>query len=90
VVTTPNGTSQSTIIVTQAPPAPRQEVAIARPERPGADYVWVDGYWTWRNNRYEWMSGHWVEPPSSSAVWVSPRWEQEGNSYRFYEGYWKY
>lgn len=77
--------TQSTIVVTQAPPSPQQEVVSARP---GSDYVWVGGYWTWRNNRYEWVAGHWVVPPRSGATWVPPRWEQEGGAYRFYEGYW--
>lgn len=79
----------STIIVTQAPPQ-RQDVPMARPERPSAQHVWVEGYWTWRNERYEWMAGHWALPPSPSARWVAPRWEREGNGYRFYEGYWRY
>jgi len=72
-------------IITQAPPALQQEVAQAQPS---SDHVWLAGYWTWRNDRYEWMAGHWELPPSSSARWVAPRWEQQGNAYKFTEGYW--
>lgn len=90
VVTAQNAPAPGTIIVTQVPPPQRQEVAIARPEQPSVGHVWVEGYWVWRNSRYEWMAGHWTRPPNSGAVWVAPRWEQEGNSYRFYEGYWRY
>src|SRR5271166_1102576 len=75
----------STTVVTQAPPAPQQEVVLAQPT---SQHVWLAGYWTWRNERYEWMAGHWELPPSSNSAWVSPRWEQQGNAYRFYEGYW--
>jgi hypothetical protein len=76
-----------TIIVTQAPPVLQQEVAQARPS---SDHVWVPGYWTWRNNRYEWMAGHWEIPPRTNAVWVTPRWERlSDGSYRFYEGFWE-
>ncbi len=76
-----------TIVVTQAPPALQQEVAQARPS---SDHVWVPGYWSWRNNRYEWMVGHWEVPPRTNAVWVSPRWERlSDGSYRFYEGFWE-
>jgi len=85
VYATPAPSTQSTIIVTQAPPALQQEVVSARPS---SDHVWVGGYWTWRNSRYEWVSGHWTVPPRSGASWVPPRWEPEGGSYRFYEGYW--
>lgn len=75
----------NTIIVTQSPPALQQEVVLARPS---SQHVWVSGYWTWRNDRYEWMAGHWELPPTSGATWVAPRWEQQGNAYKFTEGYW--
>jgi hypothetical protein len=71
--------------VAQAPPAAQPEVVVARP---GPDYLWVPGYWTWRDSRYEWMAGHWEVPPHSGAVWVPPHWEPESGGYRFYEGYW--
>lgn len=77
--------SVSTTIVTQAPPALQQEVVQAQPS---PQHRWLAGYWTWRNDRYEWMVGHWELPPSSSSVWVAPRWEQQGNAYKFFEGYW--
>ena len=92
VVTTQPATASnaatSTIIVTQTPP-PRKDVPIARPDRPSSAYVWIEGFWTWRNQRYEWMSGHWAMPSTPTAQWVDPRWVKEGNGYRFYEGYWK-
>jgi hypothetical protein len=79
-------TQNGTIIVTQAPPVLQQEVVLAQPS---SDHKWVPGYWTWRNNRYEWMAGHWELPPSSNSVWVAPRWEHRTDgSYQFYEGYW--
>jgi len=88
VVVTGNATpsAASTIIVTSAPPAVQQEVVVARPS---SAHVWIPGYWTWRNNRYEWMSGHWEVPPRTDAVWVSPRAERlSDGTYRFYEGFW--
>jgi hypothetical protein len=75
----------STIVVTQAPPAPEQEAALAQPS---PQHVWLAGYWTWHHDQYQWMAGHWELPPNSNSVWVAPRWEQQGNAYRFYEGYW--
>lgn len=73
------------IIVNQAPPAPPPEAVIAQPTQ---NHVWIPGFWTWRNERYEWMAGHWEVPPRSSSEWVNPRWENDGNAYRFFEGYW--
>ena len=78
--------TQSTIVVMQAPPAAQQEVV---PARPSSDHVWVGGYWSWRNSRYEWVAGHWTVPPRSGVTWIPPRWEPEGGAYRFYEGYWE-
>ena len=90
--TTPTGTvvttqSQpvSTIVVTQAPPALQTELVVAQPS---SSHVWVAGYWTWRNNQYQWMAGHWEVPPYSNAKWTTPRWQTENGAYRFYEGYW--
>ena len=80
-------TQNGTIIVTQAPPVLQQEVVLAQPS---SSHKWVPGYWTWRNNRYEWMAGHWELPPNSSSVWIAPRWERRTDgSYQFYEGYWQ-
>lgn len=86
VAGTPTQAGTNTIIVTAAPPALQQEVVLARPS---SAHVWVPGYWTWRNNRYEWMSGHWEVPPRTDAVWVAPRSERlSDGTYRFYEGFW--
>ena len=75
----------NTVIVTQAPPPIQAEVVLAQPS---PQHVWIPGFWTWRNQQYEWMAGHWELPPNSGAVWNAPRWEREGNAYRFFEGYW--
>jgi hypothetical protein len=75
----------STTIVTEAPPALQSEVVLAQPS---PKHLWLAGYWTWRDQRYEWMAGHWELPPNSRSVWMVPRWEQRGNAYKFYEGYW--
>jgi len=88
VVQQPVATAQpaGAIVVMQAPPALQQELVQAQPT---SDHKWVPGYWTWRNERYEWVAGHWALPPTRDAVWVAPRWERTSNGgYRFYEGYW--
>lgn len=85
VATVVPGTVNSYVVM-QAPPAPQPPQAV--PARPSSEHVWVAGYWTWQNNRYEWMAGHWEVPPHRSAAWVNPRWQPEGGAFRFYEGYW--
>jgi hypothetical protein len=87
VVTTVNAAGGTTsYVVLQAPPAPQAPQAI--PAQPSSSHVWIDGYWTWRNNRYEWMAGHWEVPPFSGAKWVAPRSESQSGGIRFYEGHW--
>jgi len=56
VTTSSPAPAVSTTIVTQAPPAMQQEVVLAQPT---SQHVWLAGFWTWRNDRYEWMAGHW-------------------------------
>ena len=86
MATTANATPVvSTTVVTQAPPTLQEEARVAQPS---ARHIWLAGYWTWRNERYEWMAGQWEMPPTASSIWVAPRWESQGNAYRFYEGYW--
>jgi hypothetical protein len=89
VVATPGAApavGNNTIVVTQAPPAPQAENPH---EQPSSEYVWVPGYWSWRNDQYAWIAGQWEIPPHGNTTWIPPYWEQEGNGYRFYEGYWK-
>lgn len=87
VVTTVAASGATTsYVVLQAPPAPQAPQAI--PTQPSSSHVWIDGYWTWRNNRYEWMAGHWEVPPFSGAKWVAPRSESQSGAIRFYEGHW--
>mgnify|MGYP006910579844 FL=1 len=85
-LTTAVGTpATSTTVVTQAPPTLQQEHVLTQPS---PAHVWLTGYWTWRNARYEWLAGRWELPPTPTSVWVAPRWEQQGVAYRFFEGYW--
>lgn len=75
----------STIVVTQAPPAQQAELILAQPT---AAHAWIPGYWTWRDNQYQWLAGRWEVPPHTNAKWMAPRWQTENGAYRFYEGYW--
>jgi hypothetical protein len=84
-IAVPSPVGGSSIVVMQAPPAVQSETPSPRPS---TSHVWVPGYWTWRNNQYQWMAGRWDVPPRVGAVWIPPRWQPEGSSWRFYEGYW--
>lgn len=79
--------SAGQIVVTQAPPVVLQQEVIGA--RPSVEHVWVEGWWVWRDGRYEWHPGEWVVPPRRGAVWVAPRWERRDDGYYFVDGYWR-
>ncbi len=69
-----------------APPPPRRE----HPgHRPGRGYVWINGFWMYRDGHHVWVAGRWDLPPRRQAVWVEPRWEHRGHGYVFIEGHWR-
>jgi hypothetical protein len=84
-VTTP-APSPQVIVMKEAPPPPRPE---QMPPPPSSQYVWVAGYWSVRDGRQEWVSGHWEIPPRTGSTWVSPRWERQGDGYVYVPGYWQ-
>ena len=64
------------------PPPPR--VLRVLPRQPGAEFVWVDGYWYPVGRRYQWHNGYWTRPPYEGASWNGPH--HDGG--QFFEGYW--
>lgn len=67
------------------PPALRAEVAVSAP---GDGYVWVPGYYDWRDSNYVWVEGSWVLPPHRGAHWVSPRYDHRGRHHYYRPGRW--
>ena len=76
------GAQVSLGITIGAPPRPR--VVHVQPARPGADYVWVEGYWYPASGHYRWHDGYWTRPPYVGARWVAPH--HDGHQY--FAGYW--
>jgi len=66
-------------------PPPRPRVVRVLPARPGADFVFVEGYWYPVGRRYQWHEGYWTRPPYAGARWIAPR--HDGR--QFYAGYWE-
>jgi YXWGXW repeat-containing protein len=64
------------------PPAPR---AYRVPNRPGPDYVWVEGYQYPQGSSYRWHDGYWTQPPYEGAYWVEPYYY----SGMYYSGQWE-
>jgi len=73
------------VVVQQAPPP---LIAERRPAPPSGGYVWVDGYWNWDSQRYQWQAGRYVAPPQPAVVWIAPRYESDGHDGRYTPGHW--
>jgi hypothetical protein len=72
--------------VVRQPPVERVEVV---PASPGPQYVWVNGYWSWRRGGYEWVAGQWVVPARGYHEWVPGRWERDPGGWFYVEGHWR-
>jgi hypothetical protein len=66
-------------------PPPAMQVEVVPAARTG--YVYIPGYWDYRNNTYTWVSGH-FEPARVGYVFVAPRYEQVDGRWRMYAGRW--
>jgi hypothetical protein len=76
------------IEVREPPPPPRRE-AVRDRERPSNRHIWVAGYWRHDRGGYDWVPGHWEQPPRDRRTWVEPRWENRGGVHVFIEGTWR-
>jgi hypothetical protein len=72
-------------VVAEPPPAPKVEVITTSP---GADHVWVGGFWVWRGGAWYWTPGHWVVRPHTHAVWIAGSWRHQPRGWVWIPGHW--
>lgn len=72
------------VIVRQAPPPAREEVAPAA--RNG--YVWRTGHWDWRGNKHVWVKGNWVKA-RRGYHYVQPAWVEDNGRWKKNAGAWR-
>ena len=65
---------------------PNQPVFV-QPMSPGPGYIWINGDWVYRGNRYQWHEGYWRRP-LVNRQWQNGDWIQQGNRYRWQRGHW--
>jgi len=81
-------TTTRTTVVTEAPPTPRVEV---EGPAPSTAHVWIQGYWTYIDNRWVWSPGHWDLRPRMNAAWVPGEWDKDptGKGWLWTPGHWE-
>ncbi|NGZ82894.1 YXWGXW repeat-containing protein [Duganella aceris] len=75
--------SAAVIVVQNAPPPPRHEVA----PQARRGYVWVPGYWDWKRNKHVWTKGHW-ERERKGYVYHQPSWVERDGHWEMQRGNW--
>lgn len=68
---------------------PEIPVIAVRPMAPSPRHVWVDGEWAWRNGRYEYVNGYWVEPPIRGNRWIPGHWKNTRRGWNWIPGHWR-
>jgi hypothetical protein len=74
-------------LVAKKPPANIEEMPPE--EKPEGDVVWIAGYWSWDDDRndYLWVSGCWrTKPPGKE--WVPGYWREQGERWQWVAGFW--
>jgi hypothetical protein len=74
------------VYVAARPPVERVEVI---PAAPGAEFVWIRGYWSYRGSEYAWVPGRWERPVEGRREWVPHHWEHDRNGWYLVEGHWR-
>lgn len=86
------------VLVVRRPPPDRIEIVTARP---GPDYTWIRGHWSWSGSDYVWVGGRWDRPvrpvvqgrrPDARdrrpARWQDGRWKHVRGGWVWQPGHW--
>jgi len=54
-----------------------------------SDPYFIRGYWGWKNNDWEWITGRWVQRPRPGLLWINARSYSTGPVVYWQTGYWE-
>ena len=72
-------------ITTGRPPARRREV---RSARPGADYIWINGFYNDDGGRWGWVPGRWERRAQPNGYWIPARYIRTRRGTIYEPGHW--
>lgn len=83
----PTAESKAAPMLAKKPPLPIEEMPPE--ERPEGDVVWIGGYWSWDDDRNDflWVSGCWRVKPEGKE-WVPGYWREVGTNWQWVAGFW--
>lgn len=75
------------LLLPKKPPLPIEEMPPE--EKPEGDAVWIGGYFSWDDDRrdYMWVSGCWRVKPAGKE-WVPGYWREVGENWQWVSGFW--
>ncbi len=75
------------LLLPKKPPAPIEEMPPE--EKPEGDVVWIGGYYSWDDDRadFMWVSGCWRVKPAGRE-WVPGYWREVGENWQWASGFW--
>jgi hypothetical protein len=70
--------------------APPELPQYDQPPCPGANFIWMPGYWAWGPYGYYWVPGTWVLAPEVGFYWTPGYWgwDNDYDAYVWNPGYW--
>jgi hypothetical protein len=82
----------TTVVVQNPPPPPPQPADAYMGPPPFPNAVWINGYWAWTGQGYQWAAGHWIQaPPGGYTIYVAPHWRyRPDGTYVYIGGYWRH
>ena len=84
-VTAPAALADVSISVNIAPPPLPFYV---QPVVPGANFLWMPGYWAYDVEDFYWVPGTWVLAPQHGYLWTPGYWGWRHGRYHWHPGYW--
>jgi hypothetical protein len=84
---TPSTEPRATQLVPKKPPENIEEMPPE--EKPDGDVVWIGGYWSWDDDRQDflWVSGCWRMKPQDKE-WAPGYWREQSGQWQWVPGFW--
>ena len=76
-------------VVVKVKPVRANVVVVKKPNRPGVNYIWIEGHWKWnkKRNAYVWVDGRWAKRQGNKK-WINGHWRKSKRGWIWVPGHW--